>query len=261
MKKMTMFVGLAAIGMLTTAVPFGAIDAASTSKYLTTAKDNSYVKTKTKAEIGWYNKVNGKKKKIYVPKGTVLKLDGTFKKNGKITAQFDFDALSYKLGNGKIKKDKNGTQLGEWYTVPLKKSKYKIVKKPTAVTALTLERGKYNTYKDNYDMAYVTSNNYLEYYKPDKGVSTGKPVQSNKITKVKKSGNKTYLYFKKAPKNVNTKKMKKNQYRLTVKNLKKTVKTTDMDRDDHTSSVGWTKWAKYSVGGKAYFHITKSTAD
>lgn len=258
---MTMFVGLAAIGMLTTAVPFGSIDAASTSKYLTTAKDNSYVKTKAKAEIGFYNLVNGKKQKLYVPKGTVLKLDGIIKKGSKVTASIDYYALSYKLGAKRIKLDQNGNYIGGSYYVSLKKSKYKIVKKPTAVTALTLERGKYNTYKDNYDMAYVTSNNYLEYYKPDKGVSTGKPVQSNKITKVKKSGNKTYLYFKKAPKNVNTKKMKKNQYRLTVKNLKKTVKTTDMDRDDHTSSVGWTKWAKYSVGGKAYFHITKSTAD
>ncbi|QBO36502.1 hypothetical protein EQG49_08460 [Periweissella cryptocerci] len=257
MKTMKILVGVAAIGMVMASIPVTTVNAASASKYITNAKNNSYVKTVAKAEIGWYNKVNGKKKKLYVPKGTVLKLDGTFKKNGKVSAQFDFDALSYKLGNGKIKTDKNGNSIGDWYSVPLKKSKYKLVKKPTPITALELDLGKYNTYKDIYDSMYVTSDNYLEYYNS----KSSKLSQSSKITKVKQSGNKTYLYFKKAPKNLNTKKMKKNQYRLTVKNLKKTTKTKDLDRDDHKTSVGWTKWAKYSVGGKAYFHITKSTAD
>lgn len=239
MKKANVLLTMvAAVAMLAT-VPTVGVHAAS-SNYLTSAKKTSFVKVTKKTAIGYYSASHKTNQTFYAPKGTVLAISKVSKSNGKVYAYFNTDVLSNKV---------NKRNPSTWYLnankVLLSKNNFKLVKAPSKISGKLMKIGKLQgTYKYK---VLLTSDNYLEY------INGGKVSKTVKITRFKQVGKTTYVYYKKAIKGLNSAKLKKTN-RLTIKagSIQKIN-----DNESSNGSVGYTKVANYTVGGKAAFVVLK----
>ncbi|VDG23568.1 hypothetical protein [Lactiplantibacillus mudanjiangensis] len=242
--------------------------AATSSKYLSIR--TSYVRTKKAMTVGIKEKVGSKYKLVKVPKNTLLKVDAMASSSAsdgsvKQTAIFTYGAIHY----ARAKKMKYENRVTAKST-PLTKANFKAVSLKAPIRTQIFRPGtgfkanSANTAAVSTSGFYLTLDNYLQYYSKtamakDSYIAGArwatssqnyKPTRSIKVTKVTVSGNTTKIYYKKPLKGLPNKKIAKNSYRLTIKNLKTTGSVGILPVDDTYDAIA--SWTNYKINGKAY---------
>ncbi|VDG32185.1 hypothetical protein [Lactobacillus koreensis] [Lactiplantibacillus mudanjiangensis] len=231
--------------------------AAKQSKYL--PSNTTYVRTKKAMTVGIKEKVGSKYKLVKVRKNTLLKISATsVRENGnsdQTTALFTYGAIHY----ARAQKIKYANSLTTQATL-LSKANFKAVKLKAPMRTLIFRPGTgFKADEKNFD-AIPTSGFYLTLAKDvhlvDSQQATDtqnyKPTRSVKVTEVTVIGNTTIVDYKKPLKGLPNKKIAKNHYRLTIKQLKTTGKL-NLDMSDGTYNA-MASWTNYQINNKPYYN-------
>lgn len=237
-----------------------------TSPYLNSSTE--YVRLKKTMYVGISQKSGKTYKPLLKKKGSLLAVAGiggaandTDKAGNVIVrAAFTSGAVHY----NRLKKLKYKGMI----SIPFKKSDFKPVKLKAPIRTMLFQQGTGFKSLGNWQYAtpaafYLTLDNYLQVYSAKamsqrvggawkmSSSNLWKPTHSEKVSKVTVKGNTTVIDYKKPLAGVPGKKISKNHYRLTIKDLKqKHIQTFDPVDDTYDSQGTWTD---YTVNGKAYF--------
>lgn len=218
--------------------------ATTTNASAATFKSNGYAITKKTIKTDGYT----------IPTGTRVQLVNVGTKSGKTIGSIQMARLSYKL---------HSTQKinGSWHTssIQITSSRFSATSAKAADSLpVYLMKGKNFTTFPSFESGKtlrVTSDGYIQYYNQEN--DTIAPASSTKVTASKKVGNKVYIYAKTNMPGLPDKHIKsktgKYNYRLTIRNNNKTLKSTSDGEVIHSES--------YSIGtGSNYFYFV-NTAD